>query len=275
MIRKSFWNAYDHLGGCFLLNLLWSLFSLPWLILALLLVALGWNQMRLGHGLFGLMLVGVGLQQLLLSPISAALWRVTADWAHYRMVPVKLFFPALRHHFIRALVLWLCLSLVVLLLSINVHFYGARLEALPFLRALVTGFMLWAYLAVVLMEVYVLSLLAQKDLTVRNVLRNSFLLVADNLGYSLVLAFLAALVMLLGLISGVGFFLLAVSLVAILTNTGLRELLRRYRPPEDPGEQKKPSTWAEVLAAQERDQEREEEPRGWRDLWKPWEDRGR
>jgi len=28
MAKKSFWNAYDHLGGCILLNLLWSLLSL-------------------------------------------------------------------------------------------------------------------------------------------------------------------------------------------------------------------------------------------------------
>jgi uncharacterized membrane protein YesL len=275
MARKSFWNAYDHLGGCFLLNLLWSLLSLPWMALAVLLVALGWSQVVAGRGLFGLMLAGVGLQQLLLSPVSAALWQVTAYWAHYRTAPVKLFFPALRRYFGRAMALWLCFSLAAFLLSINVHFYDAWLVSVPLVRAVVIGLIAWAYLTVVLMEVYAQTLLVQRNFSIRSILRNSFLLVADNVWYSVALTLSAALVMLIGLISGAGFFFLAIGLMAVLTNTGLRELLRTYRSPEEPKEQGKPRTWAEVRAAQERAGEREEETRGWRDLWRPWEDRGR
>jgi uncharacterized membrane protein YesL len=276
MARKSFWNAYDHLGGSLLLNLLWSLLSLPWLILAVLLLALGWGQMVIGHGLFGLMLAGVGLQQLLLSPVSAALWQVTAHWAHYRMAPVRDFFPALRRYFGRALALWLCFSLAAFLLSINVYFYGTWLGGVPFLGALVSGLMIWAYLAVALVGIYALALLVQMDLSVGKVLRNSFLLASDNVLYSLVLAFSVVVLLLIGLISVAGFFFLTVSLTAVVTNTGLRELLRKYQMPEEQEKEVKPRTWREIRAAQEREQgQGEEETRGWRDLWKPWEDRGR
>jgi len=278
MARKSFWNAYDHLGGCVLLNLLWSLLSLPWLVLALLLVALGWGQIAMGHGLFGLMLAGVGLLQCLLSPVSAALWQVAALWADYRTAPVKVFFPALRRHFGSALILWLCFSLTALLLSVNVYFYGAWLGGVPFLAALISGLMVWAYLAVALMGIYALALLAQQHNSVRSVLRNSFMLVLDNLFSSLVLALSVVIVLLFGLVSMAGFFFLAVSLTAVIANTWLRELLQQYRIREEgkAERERKPRSWAEVHAARERTREAAgEETRGWRDLWKPWEERGR
>jgi uncharacterized membrane protein YesL len=273
--RKSFWNAYDHLGGCVLLNLLWTLLSLPWLALTLALIALGWSQMVAGHGLFAVMLAGTGLLQILLSPVSAALWTVTARWSDYRAAPVRDFFPALGRYFGRALVVWLIFSSAAFLLSINVYFYGALLSSVPFIGALVGGLMVWAYLAVTLMGLYALPLLVQQDLSVRLVARDSFLLVLDNLLYSLVLVLAIGLVVVLGLVSGAGFFVLAVSLAAVIANTGLRELLRKYQAAgEDPREKRKPRTWKEIYADRERAREdAEEETRGWRDLWKPWEDR--
>jgi len=275
--RKSFWNAYDHLGGCVLLNLLWTLLSLPWLALAILLLALGWGQMAAGHGLFAVMLAGTALLQVLLSPVSAALWAVTARWSDYQAAPVKTFFPDLKRYFGRALGVWLMFSLAVFLLSINAHFYGAWLASLPLLGALVSGLMIWAYLAVALMGMYALPLLVQRDLSVRRVVRDSFLLILDNLFYSLVLALAMGLVAVLGLASGAGFFFLAVSLTAVIGNTGLRELLRRYRADEEqPEVKRRPRTWKEVVAEQDRAREEtEEETRGWRDLWKPWEDHRR
>jgi uncharacterized membrane protein YesL len=277
MAKKSFWNAYDHLGGCVLLNLLWALLSLPWLALTLLLIALGWGQMAAGYGLFAIMLAGTGLLQVLLSPISAALWTVAARWSDYRPAPLKMFFPALRRYFGRALAVWLVFSLAAFLLSLNAYFYGAWLGTVPFLGAMVRGLMVWAYLAVALMAMYALPLLVQRDLSVRRVVRDSFLLVLDNLFYSIVLAFALGLVVALGLVSGAGFFFLAISLTAVIANTGLRELLRTYRAAgEQPEEKRRPRTWKEVAAERERIQEgTEEETRGWRDLWKPWEDHRR
>ena len=250
---------------------------MPWLALAVLFVALGWGQMVTGHGLFAFMLAGIGLLQVLLSPVSAALWAVTARWCDYQEVPVRAFFPALRSYFGRALAVWLVFSLVAFLLSINAYFYGAWLEAVPFLGALVSGLMIWAYLAVALMGMYALPLLVQRDSSVRRVLRNSFLLALDNLFYSLVLVLTVGLVVALGLVSGAGFFFLGVSLTAVIANTGLREMLRAYRTAgEPPGERRKPRSWKEVYAEQDRAREgSEEETRGWRDLWKPWQERGR
>jgi len=83
-------------------------------------------------------------------------------------------------------------------------------------------------------------------------------------------------VLALGLVSVAGFFFLAVSLTAVIANTGLRELLRKYRAGTDQEEQRKPRSWAEVHATEEQTRGTAgEETRGWRDLWKPWESRGR
>jgi len=261
-----------------LLNLLWSLLSLPWLVLTVLLITLGWAQLTAGHGLLAVLLAGVGCAQVLLSPVSAALWAVAAGWSDDRATPVKAIFPAVKRYFGRGLAVWLVFSLVLFLLSINAHFYGAWLGAVPLLGALVRGLMLWAYLAVFLMSIYALPLLVQRDLPARRVIRDSALLVLDNLIYSISLAIAAGVVMALGLISGAGFFFLAVSLTAVIANTGLRQLLGKYRAAvERSGEAGgggRPRTWKEVFAQQDRaPEEAEEETRGWKDLWKPWGDR--
>jgi uncharacterized membrane protein YesL len=265
MARKSFWNTHDHLGGCILLNLLWALFSLPWLMLAAWLVAFGWGRFLQGPGLLGLMVAAVGIQQLVHSPISAALWKVTAQWAHYRTATVRSFFPALRRYFSRSLGLWLCFTVSALLLSLNAHFYRNALRSVPFLGAFVAGLMVWAYLFLALVQIYALAFLVQEDLSVRNTLRRSLLAVLDNLRYTIVLSLSMTFVLLLGLISLAGLLFLAVSLLGIMANTGLREILKRYQ--KEPADSK-PKTWAQVRQQQGR---AEEEPRGWRDLWKPWE----
>jgi hypothetical protein len=89
--------------------------------------------------------------------------------------------------------------------------------------------------------------------------------VLDNIGYSLGLMMLVFAVLMAGVVSVAGLLFLTVGLAGVLTNTGLREILRKYEP-----EKRGPSqrNWAEIRRTQGKV---EEEPRGWRDLWKPWE----
>jgi hypothetical protein len=83
--------------------------------------------------------------------------------------------------------------------------------------------------------------------------------------YSFCLSLLAGAIVLIGVVSVAGLVFISVGLVAVVTNTGLRQILKKYEPQK---ERKKPRTWAEV---QKVHNEVEEEPRGWRDLFKPWE----
>jgi len=265
MAKKSFWNAYDHLGGCIILNLFWSLLSLPWLGLTFLLLSLGWTQIAAGRALLGLMIAMVGVQQLMVSPVSAALWAVTARWAHYQGVAVKEFFPALKKFFGRTLGMWLVFSLSPLLLALNVAFYHRLPGKLAFLGAFAAGLMGWAYLFLCLVQVYALPLLVQEDLSIKKTLRRSTLVVLDNVWYSLFLALLVSAVLLVGIVSVAGLLFVSVSLAGVIANTGLREILKRYEPEK---KEQRPKTWAEIQEAQNKV---DEEPRGWRDLLKPWE----
>jgi len=265
MAKKSFWNAYDHLGGCILVNLFWSLLSLPWLGLTALLLTLSWTQLAAGRALVGLMLFMVGIQQLMVSPVSAALWAVTARWVHYGGASGKEFFRNFKKFFLRSLCLWLFFTLIAFLLVLNAAFYHHLPEKFSFLGAFAAGLMGWAYLFLCLVQVYALPLLVQEDLTVKSVLRRSALLVLDNIWYSLCLALMVFAVLMAGVVSVAGLLFLTVGLAGVLTNTGLREILRKYEP-----EKRRPGrrNWAEI---RERQGKAEEEPRGWRDLWKPWE----
>jgi uncharacterized membrane protein YesL len=261
MAKASFWNIYDHLGGCILLNLLWTVCSIPWLALGALLITVGWGQFLLGRGLLGIMVTAAGIQQLLLSPVSAALWAVTAHWAHGRAAPVSAFFPALRRFFGRALVLWLGFTLVALLLGLNAYFYKNVLPDIPLLGAFVSGIMVWIYLFASLVQIYVLSFLVQEDGSLKRTVRRSLLVMFDNFLYTFVLGFLMSVVLAAGLVSLAGLLFLAVSLTGVIANTGLREVMKRYQPR------------AAQTAAGDAGGDRRagEETRGWRDLWKPWE----
>jgi uncharacterized membrane protein YesL len=265
MAKKSFWNAYDHLGGCILLNLLWSLFSLPWLGLALLLVSIGWAQMMAGRLLLGVWVAVVGIQQLMVSPISAALWAVTSRWAHYQGVALREFFPALKKFLARSIGLWLLFTLGALLLALNASFYLSLTGKLAIPGAFASGLMGWAYLFMALVQVYAFPVLVMEDLSIGKNLRRSALVMLDNIWYSLGLLLLVCAILLVGVISVAGLAFLSVSLVGVVTNTGLRQILKKYLPQK---ESEKPSTWAEIREAQSK---RDEEPRGWRDLFKPWE----
>lgn len=264
-VKKSFWNAYDHLGGCIVLNLLWSILSLPWFALTFLLLTVGWTQMAAGRLFLGLMLAMVGVQQLMASPTSAALWAVTARWAHYQGATPKEFFPALKKFFRRSLGLWLFFTLTALLLTLNLAFYHRLPGKLAVPGAFAAGLMGWAYLVLCLLQSYAFPLLVQGDLPVKQSLKRSALVILDNVFYSFFLWISTCAVLLAGLVSVAGLLFVCVSLVGIITNTGLREILKKYEPEK---RAEKPKTWAEVREAQD---EVEEEPRGWRDLWRPWE----
>ncbi|MCK4273044.1 hypothetical protein KAX22_10345 [bacterium] len=265
MARKVFWNAYDHLGGCILLNLFWSLLSLPWIAVAVLLLTVGWTQITAGRVLLGFMIALIGVQQLMVSPVSAALWSVTARWAHYQEAGAREFFPALRKLFGPSLGLWLFFSLAALLLALNVFFYEHLSGKLTFPGAVAAGLMVWVYLLLCLVQIYALAFLVREDLSIKEILRRSILVVLDNLWYSLCLALLVGIVLLVGVISIAGLLFVCVSLTGVIANTGLREVLSRYEPEN---KDEKPKTWAEIREAQNK---MAEETRGWRDLWRPWE----
>jgi len=266
MAKKSFWNAYDHLGGCILLNLLWSLCSIPWLALAALFLMAGAGQFTAGRPFFGLMLAIAGIEQLMISPISAGLWAVAAQWSDYQATATREFFPLLRQHFFRSLGLWLLFTVCVLVLAVNAVFYQGLLGGVPILAAFVAALMGWAFMFICLLQVYALALLIQDQLSLKKILRRSALLVLDNIWYSVCLFLLISLILLIGLVSVAGLLLFSVGLIAVIDNTGLREILKKYQPQE---KTERPRTWAQVRQAETG---AEEEPRGWRDLWRPWAD---
>ncbi len=77
LLRRFLWAAYDHLGGLVLLNLLWTGLSLPWLLLAFLLVGL---KGGLGEGM-GLVTGILALELVLCSPPSLLLFLAGRRWA--------------------------------------------------------------------------------------------------------------------------------------------------------------------------------------------------
>lgn len=246
MARHFLLTLYDHLGRVVLLNILWLVAVTPWLAVGAVFVQLGsvaadtWTEP-------GLRLVGLGVAGMLavLSPPTLFLVAATAPWVHGRDPGLRAALVVTRRQAARAQVVGLCGALAVGLLLGNAVFY-LRWES--WLGLALCGFMLWMVFGVGLLAVYVLPLLAARPATLRQTLRDSAVLTLSNLPSTVALAVAVVMIALVGLVTGVGLALGAVSALALLANTGLARLFARHGG-----------------------QPLERDPRGWRDLLRPWE----
>ena len=118
LLRRFLWTAYDHLGGLVLLNLVWTGLSLPWLLLAVLLVGLG-------KGLGGAQSLATGLLALewvLCSPPTLLLFLAGRRWARDEEVAPRKLFEEWRRFAWRGQRLGLLVTGATLVLLVNIFF---------------------------------------------------------------------------------------------------------------------------------------------------------
>jgi uncharacterized membrane protein YesL len=219
--KKAFWNAYDHLGRLLLVNL----FS----------VLLAITIIGLPAGIIGL-------------------FSITAKIANHENITLKEYASPLRKYLKRVVSLIAVLVFLMLLLAANLYFYNAMLHqtsgaAMTFIFSGMQGLMLWLALFFIMFSFYIFPVLFQLDSDFRVTLKNSFFLMLDNLKVSFYLFFSWLFWMFVGVATGIVGFFLSLSVIAVIGNTAVREVLAQYQP---------------------KGLEADEETRGLRDLLKPW-----
>jgi uncharacterized membrane protein YesL len=224
ILKKWFWNTYDYLGTLMLINILWVLCALPVITL----------------------------------PVAmAGLFRVTAGIAGYRETGFRDFFSGMRHDVWPMLRLCGVYAAAWGLLGVNILFYINLMASWPWTGAVLSGLMGWIAVFTALTGIYSFPLLMQTDAPVRRVLRDSMLLVLDNLRTSVGLFLMGTGVLAVSAFTGAGLVFGGVSVTGVLWSTGLREVRKRYDDASsDETEDRTPDA---------------EEPRTWRDLFRPWE----
>lgn len=220
IFKKWFWNTYDYLGILIVVNLLWIVCAV--------------SVIALPIGMLGL-------------------FRVTNRIAAYEETGIRDFFTGLRTDIPRSLRLCGVFAGVWLLLLVNVLFYMRMMAVWPWAGAILSGAMIWLTLFTGLIGMFCFPLLERENMPVRQIIKTGAFMAVDNAKTTIGLFLTVLAVVTVGLVSGAGMLFIAVSAVAVLCSTALRELQKQYDASE-----------ADISSEVE-------EPRGWRDLIRPWE----
>ena len=221
--KKAFWNTYDHLGRLLLMNFLAVILSLT---------------------LVGIPLAAIGL------------YASARKIANYEDVEMKDFWQHWSNYWKAGVLLLLILIIAFVILMANLKFYLDLLEnkgpsgAVGIVLSLIFGLMVWFFLFFCMVALYVYPVLIATAGSVKTTLQNSFFLMMDNLKASIYLFVNSLIWLALGFFSG-GLIILCLSfsVIAVISSTVVRELLKQY---------------------QESEPDEEEEVRGFSDLIKPW-----
>lgn len=241
-LKHFVWTAYDHLGRLVGYNLLWSVFSLPWIGGAYLLLRLGFS---LGGFLVPIAIV-MAAALICGAPATALLFVIGAAWARGDEMGVGELLQAGRLFFWRALALGALIVAASALILLNIVFYQ---QLGGWLGALLSGLMTWLLLLVGIVAIFIFPVLTSQQGSVWATLRQSLLLAVDNIKLSLAFLLATGIAMGIGVASGLGLFCGAMAAWALLISIGFRALLPKYT--------------GVALAA--------ETPRGLRELIRPWE----
>lgn len=220
--KKAFWNAYDHLGRLLVINVLSVLLFM--------------TIIGIPFGIIGL-------------------YSITRKIADYEDITLKEYWEPVRKYIRRVIGLTVFLVLFTILLLANLYFYNALLNQadsaskLTYVFSGMQGLMIWLSIFFIMFSFYIFPVLFQFDNDFKTTLKNSFFLMMDNLKVSFYLLFSWILWMVAGLATGVIGFFLSFSIIAVISQTAVREILAQYR--------------AAGL-------DENEEKRGLRDLLKPW-----
>jgi len=222
--KKAFWNFYDHAGYLIGMNLLSLVLALT---------------------VFGLPLAFIGI------------YSVTAKIVNYEVIDFKDYWRHINRLWKRGVLLVIMIILGLSVLCINIFFYVHLLTAMSLsftetlLFSCMLGLMIWLFIFFIIFTLYLFPVFCQLQTDIKATLKNSFFLMIHNLKISFYLFFSFIFLILVGLITGVVLLGLSLSLIAVIGNTAVREVLAQYHQP----------------ALDEK-----EEMRGFRDFIKPWGD---
>ena len=240
--KKTFWATYDNLGGLILLNLTWSVLSLPWLMVFYALVVLGAS--RSGWELF--IATFLAFEVVFFSPPTLLLFAAGMRWARGEAVQFKILFDEVKKFAFRGQLLGLMIFFTSLLLLANVYFY----RQIGGWAGLILGStMVWFLIALLLLGPYLFPLLILRKGNLWDTLSQCFLLMVDNIKLSIGLLLANLLILFIGAISVAGLFCGLFAVLALMVCICFRELLPKYTGQHLP----------------------EETPRKWRELIRPWE----
>ncbi len=252
ILKKTFWNTFDHLGTLILLNLAWFFVSVPWLLG-------GFFAVRVLTGMLGVTGLVAGAAAWILSvwlnPASLWVLSIASDWADYQSLSRGEMWGLLRARLLTGLWLSIAAFAIALILGVNGAFYLSLSGGFHWIGLLLAGVTIWALVALMSLG-YHLGLILARDRSagVRSALRHALYVALAMPATSFFLGIGTLIGAGLLVLTQVGIPLAAMTFPSMFAATGERELFKRLLPPEE----------RDPVA------DRTEEARTFRDLIKPW-----
>jgi len=252
IVKKSFWNAHDHLGACIVLNMLWLVLAAPWFFVSFVAFRLlvGWlGSVGFITGCFATLVA------LWLNPASLTILAAATAWADYRSAKGGNLWAFFRARLVHGLWLSFAGFLIATMLGVNAAVYLRLGGIWRWVGLMIAGIMLWAMLALAGVTFHLgLALARDRELRLREGIRRAVVLALTLPAQSLVLAGASVVLAVVLFFTGVGLPLMLFSLPAILAATGEREFLKRFR----------------TYVPDQEEADHLEEVRSFRDLLHPW-----
>lgn len=222
--EKFFADGYRHLGKLLLSNLLWTLSFVPTL----------WLLRRASFLVF----LWGGITFLLTTPVVAGMYWLTSSivWRE-REAELRDFFIGLKKLWLPTLSLLVFTIVVLEAGGLAIFFYWELFKTHSLKGFFFLAFSCWILLSFFFVRIYFFPLLVTQKMKIRSILKNSFLLALDNLGFTGIIVLEEIIFLFLFLYPSSGmlfsavrivFFLVGVSLFSLFENEAFLEVARKY-----------------------------------------------
>jgi len=225
-IKFALGDAYHNAGTVILSNLFWTATFLPCLLIGL------WIRENFSP-LYLLLLTGCFL---LTSPALAGIYVISRKIAikeheiemrdFFQGIRVRDFFQGIREHWKKSLIFSLICVIIPLMIGSSLMFYGQLVKTNP-LSIVLWMISVWILIFFLLAQIYFFPLIITQKMGVTQILRTSFLLALNNVGFTVAILIFELLILFLSSITGI-IFLAGVSVIALLQSDAFVEVAKKY-----------------------------------------------
>ena len=236
LYKNIIWIFFDYIIKVILVSVLWFFFSTPFFYMGYILVTTGvktflayiWLVIIIAYSpfSFGASYVILKMVSQIATSEKLLLFDKVIDKSD---IKVKLFFNGIFKFFFKSLLLILVNIFISGFLYMNIYFYWYILTPqIKWLGLLLTGLMIWLALLYILMQIYLLPLTLTKKINIFKVLYQAFLLVIDNMGFSIAMTALIISFTIIFIFTLAGFFLIYYGVIMIISLVGYLFVYQKY-----------------------------------------------
>jgi uncharacterized membrane protein YesL len=212
LIKKTFFDMWDNMFRILIMNIGFDLIIAYFLIV-----------IQFLSPLLVLFLPAVFIGIALLFIFIGAVSKMTADIADSKQVGFADFWAGLKESYPSSLLIAVCVSGFILVVTIAFSFYGS-LQSIA--GPLAIGFLFWVTVVMVLAFQFVFPIQSRMDRKLRKIIKKSFLVLLDNPGFSFGMA--AGSLVIFAFSLPFFFILPGLSTIQLFWNVGLKLRLYKY-----------------------------------------------